>query len=92
MNELQLCVDQNFQNAFYATHFALPGEGEFGYFQPGANNPMGFDDLKVIEASRLMQSIVEGKPYGATIHDALIAARTVDAMVRSADERKWVSL
>ncbi len=39
-----------------------------------------------------MQSIADGKPHGATIHDALIAARTVDAMIVSADERKWVTL
>ena len=51
-------------------------------FQPGAGIPMGFDDLKVIEARRLVQSIADGKPHGATIEDALIAARTVDAMVR----------
>jgi predicted dehydrogenase len=92
MNELQVCVDQDFQNAFFTTRYAGPGDGEFGAFQPGANNPMGFDDLKVIEARRLVQSIADGKPHGATIHDALVAARTVDAMIRSADERKWVSL
>jgi len=92
MNELQVCLDQDYQDAFYATRFATPGDGEFAAFQPGANNPMGFDDLKVIEARRLVQSIADGKPHGATIHDALIAARTVDAMIVSADERKWVSL
>ncbi|KAA1400024.1 Gfo/Idh/MocA family protein [Aeromicrobium ginsengisoli] len=92
MNELQVCLDQDYQDAFYATRYATPGDGELGAFQPGANNPMGFDDLKVIEARRLVQSIADGKPHGATIHDALIAARTVDAMIVSADERKWVSL
>lgn len=92
MNELQVCVDQDYQDAFYTTRYATPGDGELAAFQPGANNPMGFDDLKVIEARRLVQSIVDGKPHGATIHDALIAARTVDAMIVSADERKWVSL
>ncbi len=30
---------------------STPGDGELGAFQPGANNPMGFDDLKVIEAA-----------------------------------------
>jgi len=92
MNELQVCVDQDYQDAFYTTRYATPGDGELAAFQPGANNPMGFDDLKVIEARRLVQSIADGKPHGATIHDALIAARTVDAMIVSANERKWVSL
>jgi len=92
MNELQVCVGQDYQNAFFATRYATPADGELGAFQPGANNPMSFDDLKVIEARRLVESIATGKPHGATIHDALIAARTVDAMIVSADERKWVTL
>lgn len=92
MNELQVCAGQDYQNAFYTTQFAAPGDGELGAFQPGANNPMGFDDLKVIEARRLVESIATGKPHGATIHDALVAARTVDAMIESAEQRKWVSL
>lgn len=92
MNELQVCLDQDYQNAFYATQYAAPGDGEFGSFQPGANNPMGFDDLKVIEARRLIESIATGRPVGATIQDALVAATTVDAMIVSADERRWVQL
>ncbi|MCW2751533.1 MAG: myo-inositol 2-dehydrogenase [Aeromicrobium sp.] len=92
MNELQVCLDQDYQNAFYTTRYAAPGDGELGAFQPGANNPMGFDDLKVIEARRLVESIATGKPVGATIHDAVAAARTVDAMIESADQRTWVTL
>jgi predicted dehydrogenase len=61
-------------------------------FQPGTNNPIGFDDLKVIEARRLIESIATGTPVGATIHDALAAAKVVDAMILSSQERKWVSL
>ena len=32
---------------------------------PGAANPMGYDDLKVIEAARFLRSVADGKPYGA---------------------------
>jgi predicted dehydrogenase len=92
MNELQVCLDQDFQNAFYATRYAAPGDGEFGAFQPGANNPMGFDDLKVIEAHRLVESIATGKAVGATIHDAVVAAEIVDAMIASSEQREWVTL
>jgi predicted dehydrogenase len=97
MNELRVSVvgagaHEAYLNSFYATEYAGPGDGELSRFQPGTNNPIGFDDLKVIEARRLIESIATGKPHGATIHDALIAARTVDAMIVSANERKWVSL
>lgn len=92
MGELQLCLDQDYQDASFTTHFVSVGDGELAAFQPGTGIAMSYDDLKVIEARRLVQSIADGKPHGATIHDALVAARTVDAMTVSADERKWVSL
>jgi predicted dehydrogenase len=92
MGELQLCLDQDYQDASFTTHFVAVGDGELAAFQPGTGIAMSYDDLKVIEARRLVQSIADGKPRGATIHDALVAARTVDAMIASADERKWVSL
>jgi predicted dehydrogenase len=92
MGELQLCLDQDYQDASFTTHFVSVGDGELAAFQPGTGIAMSYDDLKVIEARRLVQSIADGKPHGATVHDALIAARTVDAMIVSADERKWVNL
>ncbi|MGJ9413081.1 Gfo/Idh/MocA family protein [Aeromicrobium sp. CF4.19] len=94
MNELQVSTraEGEYLNAFSTTRFAAPGDGELGVFQPGANNPMGFDDLKVVEARRLVESIATGEPVGATIHDALSAAVVVDAMSESANERRWVTL
>lgn len=92
MGELQVCLDQDYQNASYSTVFMTPGEGELGAFQPGSGIAMSYDDLKVIEAKRLIDSIADGKPHGATIHDALVAAEIVDAMLESIDGRKWVSL
>jgi predicted dehydrogenase len=53
---------------------------------------MGFDDLKVIEARRLAESISSGVQHGAGIDDAVVAAELVDAVVRSAEEKRWVSM
>ena len=92
MNELRVCAGQDYLNSFYTTEYAGPGDGELSVFQPGTNNPIGFDDLKVVEARRLVESIATGKPVGATIHDALAAAKIVDAMILSSNERKWVTL
>jgi len=92
MGELRLCLDQDYQNASYATHYVVPGDGELVHFQPGAGIAMGFDDLKVIEAHHLVNSIVTGVPEGATITDALAAAEVVDALARSAADRRWVQL
>jgi hypothetical protein len=35
MGELQLWVDQDYQNAHFITHYVAPGDGEFARFQPG---------------------------------------------------------
>ncbi len=92
LGELRVCIAEDYQDAAWRTEFVTPASGELGAFQPGAANPMGFDDLKVIEAHRLVQSIADGKPVGATIHDAVVAAETLDAMLASARSRGWVGV
>ncbi len=94
MNELWVASaeDGEYLNAFYTTEYAGPTDGELSRFQPGTNNPIGFDELKIVEARRLVESIAGGKPVGATIHDAYDAARVLDAMIQSSDEKTWVSL
>lgn len=92
MGELQVCTGPAVPDAPYARHLAGPGDGELGAFQPGSGIAMSYDDLKVIEAHRLVRSIASGVPEGATIADALRAAELVDAMAQSAQERRWVSV
>jgi predicted dehydrogenase len=92
MGELRIAIDQDFTNAAYATRYVVPGDGELAAFQPGAGIAMSYDDLKVIEAERLVRSIATGAPVGATIEDAVRAAEVVDAMAESAATRAWVSL
>ena len=91
MGELRTCLDQDYQDAVWQTRLVAPGDGELGRFQPGAGMAMGFDDLKVVEASRLAESIGTGVQRGAGLDDAVVAAELVDAVVRSIDEKRWVS-
>jgi predicted dehydrogenase len=91
MGELRLCVDQDFQDAAWQTRLVRPGDGELAAFQPGAGIAMGYDDLKVIEARLLVESISTGTPHGAGIDDAVVTADLVDAMVRSFEQRAWVT-
>jgi predicted dehydrogenase len=92
MGELQLCLDQDYQNASFVTRYVGPGDGEFARFQPASGIAMGYDDLKVVEAYRLVQSIATGKPHGATVEDALTAAEIIEAMAESARSRRWVTI
>ncbi|MCW2756653.1 MAG: myo-inositol 2-dehydrogenase [Nocardioidaceae bacterium] len=92
MGELRLCLDQDYQDAMWQTHLVGPGDGDLAAFQPGSGNAMGYDDLKVVEAHRLARSIVTGVPEGATVDDVVVTAKLIDAMVRSYEEKRWVSL
>ena len=69
-----------------------PGAGDYGAFQPGAGIAMGFDDTKVVEARNFFRSIVESRPCGAGVVDAVRAAEVAEALVESAAARRWVDL
>jgi predicted dehydrogenase len=92
MGELRLCLDQDYQAASWAIHRIGPSDGEAGAFQPDTAIPLSFDDLKVIEAKRLLTSIVTGEPDGASIADMVAAARLVDAALRSDAGKRWITL
>ncbi|MBV2354878.1 Gfo/Idh/MocA family oxidoreductase [Streptomyces sp. J2-1] len=92
MNELAVGRGESYQDQPVSTVHVGPGDGEFGAFQPGAANAMGYDDLKVIEAYRFLRSVAEGKPYGATPADAVRAAAALDAMAESVTRGAWVNL
>ncbi|MFG2883478.1 Gfo/Idh/MocA family protein [Streptomyces sp. NPDC048297] len=92
MNELAVSRGTTYQDQPVSTVYVGPGDGEFAAFQPGAANAMGYDDLKVVEAARFLRSIAEGRPYGATLADAVRSAAVLDAMAESAERGAWVSL
>ncbi|MFJ3669971.1 Gfo/Idh/MocA family protein [Streptomyces sp. NPDC090106] len=92
MGELAVSQGTTYQDQPVSTVYVGPGAGEFGAFQPGAANTMGYDDLKVVEAYRFLRSVAENTPYGATLDDAVASATALDAMSRSAERRTWVDL
>lgn len=92
MGELGISRGTTYQDQPVSTVHVGPGDGEFGAFQPGAANAMGYDDLKVVEAYRFLRSVAEGTSYGATLADAVHSAAVLDAMSRSAESRSWVEL
>ena len=92
MGELGVSRGGGYQDQAVSTVYVGPGDGEFGAFQPGAANAMGYDDLKVVEAYRFLRSVAEGTSYGATLADAVHSAAALDAMARSAESGAWVEL
>ncbi|MET9972309.1 Gfo/Idh/MocA family oxidoreductase [Streptomyces sp. NPDC006356] len=92
MGELGISRGTSYQDQPVSTVYVGPGDGEFGAFQPGAANAMGYDDLKVVEAYRFLRSVAEGTPQGATLDDAVRGAAVLDAMARSAESGAWVDV
>jgi len=92
MGELGVSRGTTYQDQAVSTVYVGPGHGEFGAFQPGAANAMGYDDLKVVEAYRFLRSVAEGASYGATLADAVRSAAVLDAMSRSVESGAWVSV
>lgn len=92
MNELGVSRGTTYQDQSVTTVHVGPRHGEFAAFQPGAANAMGYDDLKVIEAYRFLRSVAEGRPYGATLADAVHSAAALDAMARSARSGSWAEV
>ncbi|MDX6301941.1 MAG: hypothetical protein QOF53_3155 [Nocardioidaceae bacterium] len=90
MGELIVSAGTGYLDQPASTVFVGPRHGELAAFQPGAGIALGYDDLKVIEASRFLASIATGKPVGASVADALAMARVLDAMAESAASRRWV--
>ena len=93
MNELDRYVaggaggDVGFQRVL-----ARPGHGAYHRFQPGPAISMSYDDLKVVEASRFVASVLEGRPASGGVRDALAAARVIAAIEASASSRAWAAV
>lgn len=89
IGELRLGTGSAFQDQSVTTRFVGPGDGEYAAFQPGSAMAMGYDELKVIEAHRFLQSVATGSPIGATIWDAVAAAQVVEAITESVRTGAW---
>jgi predicted dehydrogenase len=83
IGELRIGTGVAFQDQAVTTRYVGPGDGEYAAFQPASAMAMGYDELKVIEAQRFLQSIESGSPVGATIWDAVAAAQVIEAISES---------
>lgn len=92
MGEIKVGVGTTYQDQSIQTMFVGPEQGAYGAFQPGSATAMSYDDLKVVEAHNFLASIADRSPHGATLVDAVRAARTLDAMAESVRSGSWVRL
>jgi predicted dehydrogenase len=89
MNELEVCLPLASGDRGYTTVYMSPEHPDFGHFQPGPGLPMGYNDLKVIEAFLFLESVVDGVQRAPGVQEMGAAARVLDAIARSATSRAW---
>jgi predicted dehydrogenase len=73
----------------YTTVVAGPQHPGFARFQPGAGVPMGYDDLRVLEAANLLAAIRDGEQRSPGLDEMVATAHVLEAIERSAESRAW---
>jgi predicted dehydrogenase len=89
MNELERFVLDGGGDEGLTRIHAGPRHPGFAHFQPGQGLPMGFDDLKVIEANTFLQSVADGRQRPPGLAEMLAAAKVLDAVTRSTTSGSW---
>jgi predicted dehydrogenase len=73
----------------YATILAGAQHPDFAAFQPGAGVPMGYDDLRVLEARNFLANVRDGEQREPGVEEMLACARVLEAIERSAESGAW---
>ena len=89
MNELSVFLPLESGDAGYARILMGPQHEPFARFHPGPGLPMGYDDLKVVEAATFLQSVADGEQREPGVREALAAAKVIAAMERSSSSGTW---
>lgn len=92
LNELQIAKGRSGEHVGYQRVMANSHFGDFDHFQPGAGPTMGYDDLKTIEAKKFVESFLGLQHVNSNIHDAVSAARVVQAAEDSAASKTWIAI
>ena len=91
MNELQLYRHSDpAAERGYKTIYLAPEHPGYGAFHPIPGNSLGYNDQKILEARELISAIAEGRPAEPDFAFGHRITRTIDAVLRSIDERRWV--
>jgi predicted dehydrogenase len=89
LNELQLYRATEDRGSGYTTVLGGDRFPYHGAFVPGAGNPIGFEDLVVIEDYEFCRAVAEERPFAPGFEDALQWARVQEALLSSARSGTW---
>jgi len=71
---------------------AGPEHPPYGRFCPAPGHPLGYNELKIIEVAELLAAYAGGPPAHPDFEEAYQVQRTLDAVLTSARERRWVDV
>jgi predicted dehydrogenase len=90
MNELErFTLSENGADEGYTRILAGVEHPDFAAFQPGAGVPMGYDDLRVLEARNFLAAVRDGEQREPGVEQMLATARVLEAIERSAASGAW---
>ena len=90
MNELErFQLAENGDDEGYMRVVAGAQHPDFAAFQPGAGVPMGYDDLRVLEARTFVAAVARGEQDAPGLAEMVATARVLDAIERSARSGGW---
>jgi predicted dehydrogenase len=89
LNELRLYRKTDDPGSGYTTVLGGDRFPFHGHFVPGAGNPIGFEDLVVIEDYEFCRAVAEERPFAPGFDDALRWAEVQDALLRSTRSGGW---
>jgi predicted dehydrogenase len=89
MNELQRFQLSDDGDEGYTAIQVGPAHPDYAAFQPGAGVPMGYDDLRVLEARNFLASVRDGEQREPGVEEMLTTARVLAAIERSEISRAW---
>jgi predicted dehydrogenase len=93
MNELKLyTAGQARGREGFKRILAGPDHAFYKEFCPAPGHQLGFNDIKTIEVAALVRSLAGGPRFLPDFREAWEIQRVVDAIVRSAQERRWLGL
>jgi predicted dehydrogenase len=89
MNELERYLRDPGGDDGLAVVPAGPRHPGFAEFQPGQGLPMGYDDLKVMEANTFLVAVADGRQRPPGLPEMLATANVLDAVSRSCASGGW---
>lgn len=71
---------------------AGPAHPDYAPFCPAPGHQLGFNEIKAIEVKAIAEALAGGPAFQPDFREAAMVQATVDAILRSGAERRWVEL